>query len=60
MKLKYRGVTYRTSNIVAVNTNKIEIKPGLVTLDCSEKISTSNINLPIPEEQMLEKDILED
>ncbi len=58
MKLKYRGVTYRTSNIVAVNTNKIEIKPGLVTLDCSEKIS--NINLSIPEEQVLEKEILED
>ena len=60
MKLKYRGVTYRTSNIVAVNTNKIEIKPGLGTLDCSKKISTSNINLSIPEEQVLEKDLLED
>ncbi|GAB4532785.1 MAG: hypothetical protein Tsb0014_17580 [Pleurocapsa sp.] len=60
MKLKYRGVSYCTSNIVAINTNKIEIKPGSVTLDCSEKLSTSNINLSIPEEQVLEKDTIED
>ncbi len=60
MKLKYRGVTYRTSNIVAVNTNKIEIKPSVVTLDCSEKISTSHTNLSIPEEKVLKQDILKD
>ena len=44
VELKYRGVTYRTSGIVAVNANKVEIKPSLVTLDSSEKLSPSSNN----------------
>ncbi len=44
LELKYRGVTYRTSGIVAVNANKVEIKPSLVTLDSSEKLFPSSNN----------------
>lgn len=36
-ELKYRGVTYITSGIVAVNNNKVETKTSQVTLDGSEK-----------------------
>ena len=41
-ELKYRGVTYRTHGIVAINANKVEPKPSQVTLDSSEKLSTPN------------------
>ena len=49
MKLKYRGVTYLTNRIVAVNASKVETQPSQVTLDGSEidgseKISTDSNN----------------
>lgn len=43
-ELKYRGVTYHTSSIVAIDTNKIEIKPDFLTLDSSKKLATSSNN----------------
>ncbi len=43
-ELKYRGVTYRTSSIVAIDADKIEIKPDLLILDSSKKLATSSNN----------------
>lgn len=44
MKLKYRGVTYLTNPIVAVNTNQVKPQPSQITLDSSKKITTSSNN----------------
>lgn len=42
-ELKYRGITYRTNNIRAINTNKAKIKPGLVASDCSKTLAISRV-----------------
>ena len=39
-ELKYRGVTYRTSGIAAVNLGKVATKSRQVALDDSEKLPT--------------------
>ena len=44
LELKYRGVTYRTNGIVAINANKVKIEPGSVTSNNSEKINPGSNN----------------
>ncbi|WP_186376285.1 hypothetical protein, partial [Hyella patelloides] len=43
-ELKYRGVTYRSNRIVAVNANQIEIKSELLTSDSAKQLPRSNKN----------------
>lgn len=48
MKLKYRGVTYLSSNIVAINANKVKTKPDLNTTKPPEANFSGNIDLTMP------------
>ena len=48
IELKYRGVTYRTPGIVAIDANKVALEPGLVNLNNSTKITSESNNSNIP------------
>ena len=49
IELKYRGVTYRSFGIVAIDADKVKTKPGLVTSNNSTEITPESDSSSTPQ-----------